>query len=101
VGIDSHRESPLEADTWAHQSRCAGKEAEATERRARGPTARSAWGSTANATVCARPTRERIRRAARARRPRRRSVLRGPAQWGIETRASTAPPCPGGYRRTC
>jgi len=35
VGIDSHRESPLEADTWAHQSRCAGKEAEATERLAR------------------------------------------------------------------
>jgi len=35
VGIDSHRESPLEADTWARPSRCAGKEAEATERLAR------------------------------------------------------------------
>jgi len=35
VGIDSHRESPLEADTRARPSRCAGNEAEATERLAR------------------------------------------------------------------
>jgi DNA-binding LytR/AlgR family response regulator len=58
-------------------------------------------GSTVIASRRSRPTRGRVHRAARAMRPRRRSVWRGPAQWGIETRASTAPPCPGGYRRTC